>query len=125
MFTVSIPQWFDCGQRRKVCQVARICCFNPTMVRLWQRSGRDSEDRGNGFQSHNGSIVAGTLKLACTYSSRRFNPTMVRLWLAWPSLPFQPLLRFNPTMVRLWPSHPPALRIFLLRFNPTMVRLWP
>ena len=57
-FSVSIPQWFDCGFHLLDHLGLIYNGFNPTMVRLWPKIFHPWSCALLLFQSHNGSIVA-------------------------------------------------------------------
>ena len=62
-----------------------------------------------GFQSHAGSIEAAPIASPTASASSRFNPTLVRLRLTLGKGPLTVFAGFNPTLVRLRPySHPDA-----------------
>ena len=54
-------------------------CFNPTLVRLRRDGTRGKGSRVVAFQSHAGSIEAGSWIFCVSTAYRGFNPTLVRL----------------------------------------------
>ena len=98
--------------------------FNPTMVRLLQITDFSHASTHASFQSHNGAIAAGSVRVDHCYDDDGFNPTMVRLLRQTRSL--------EPPVQLSFQSHNGAIAAASRReganfrgsgFNPTMVRL--
>ncbi len=64
---------------KKIASSFFVTRFNPTLVRLRRQPHAPATDMNTGFQSHAGSIEAGTDGVTGVSGDLRFNPTLVRL----------------------------------------------